>query len=74
MKKFLATLKMKIILHFLSFLNTEMAKAIEICPDWKTRTSLSWIFDVLINILIRKSKDYIYGIWVYKALGIWKGY
>ena len=25
-------------------------------------------------ILIRKSKDYVYGIWVYKALGIWKGY
>ena len=25
-------------------------------------------------ILIRKSKDYVYGIWVYKALDIWKGY
>ena len=25
-------------------------------------------------IVIRKSKDYVYGIWVYKALGIWKGY
>ena len=25
-------------------------------------------------LLIRKSKDYVYGIWVYKALGIWKGY
>ena len=24
--------------------------------------------------LLRKSKDYVYGIWVYKALGIWKGY
>ena len=24
--------------------------------------------------IIRKSKDYVYGIWVYKALGIWKGY
>ena len=24
--------------------------------------------------LIRKSKDYVYGIWVYKVLGIWKGY
>ena len=23
---------------------------------------------------LRKSKDYVYGIWVYKALGIWKGY
>ena len=24
--------------------------------------------------VIRKSKDYVYGIWVYKALCIWKGY
>ena len=24
--------------------------------------------------LIRKSKDYVYGIWVYKVLGIWIGY
>ena len=24
--------------------------------------------------MIRKSKDYVYGIWVYKALDIWKGY
>ena len=24
--------------------------------------------------LLRKSKDYVYGIWVYKALDIWKGY
>ena len=24
--------------------------------------------------IIRKSKDYVYGIWVYKALDIWKGY
>ena len=23
---------------------------------------------------IRKNKDYVYGIWVYKVLGIWKGY
>ena len=23
---------------------------------------------------LRKSKDYVYGIWVYKALDIWKGY
>ena len=23
---------------------------------------------------IRKSKDYVYGKWVYKVLGIWKGY
>ena len=26
------------------------------------------------RVLIRKSKDYVYGIWVHKALGIWKGY
>ena len=29
---------------------------------------------VLISHVIRKSKDYVYGIWAYKALGIWKGY
>ena len=23
---------------------------------------------------IRKSKDYVYGIWLYKVLGIWKGF
>ena len=23
--------------------------------------------------LVRKSKDYVYGIWVYKVLGIWEG-
>ena len=28
----------------------------------------------LATSLIRKSKDYVYGIWVYKALDIWKGY
>ena len=26
------------------------------------------------KLQIRKSKDYVYGIWVYKALDIWKGY
>ena len=26
------------------------------------------------SVVIRKSKDYVYGIWVYKALDIWKGY
>ena len=26
------------------------------------------------NTPIRKSKDYVYGIWGYKVLGIWKGY
>ena len=25
-------------------------------------------------MLLKKSKDYVYGIWVYKVLGIWKGY
>ena len=25
-------------------------------------------------IFIRKSKNNVYGIWVYKILGIWKGY
>ena len=24
--------------------------------------------------LLRKSKDYVYGKWVYKVHGIWKGY
>ena len=28
----------------------------------------------ILEIGIRKSKDYVYCIWVYKALGIWKGY
>ena len=31
--------------------------------------SMLYIYDQ-----IRKSKDYVYGIWVYKALDIWKGY
>ena len=26
------------------------------------------------KFLIRKSKKYVYGMWVYKVLGIWKGY
>ena len=26
------------------------------------------------NAAIRNSKDYVYGKWVYKVLGIWKGY
>ena len=34
---------------------------------------LFYTSDIFAN-LIRKSKDYVYGIWVYKALGIWKGY
>ena len=31
-------------------------------------------FTAIRNCFIRKSKDYVYGIWEYKALGIWKGY
>ena len=31
-------------------------------------------FSFVNNKVIRKSKDYVYDIWVYKALGIWKGY
>ena len=29
---------------------------------------------ILKCICIRKSKDYVYDIWLYKVLGIWKGY
>ena len=29
---------------------------------------------MLIYDLVRESKDCVYGIWVYKVLGIWKGY
>ena len=32
-----------------------------------------WLFHSIVPV-IRKSKDYVYGIWVYKVLGIWKGY
>ena len=28
----------------------------------------------MIYDLRRKSKDYVYGIWVYKVLGKWKGF
>ena len=30
--------------------------------------------DILPINAIRKSKDYVYGVWVNKVLGIWKGY
>ena len=40
---------------------------------WEVGHLQSWFF-AYTGILIRKSKDYVYGIWVYKALGIWKGY
>ena len=34
-----------------------------------------WMINLASNfIYIRKSKDYVYGKWVYKVLGIWKGY
>ena len=36
---------------------------------WQQHNKINYIIG-----LIRKSKDYVYGIWVYKALGIWKGY
>ena len=36
--------------------------------NFSTRTEIS------IRFKIRKGKDYVYGIWVYKVLGIWKGY
>ena len=32
------------------------------------------IFSPALKNQIRKSKDYVYGKWVFKALGIWKGY
>ena len=31
-------------------------------------------FEIGTIFVVRKSKDYVYGIWVYKALDIWKGY
>ena len=34
-------------------------------------TILSYVNKVM---MIRKSKDYVYGIWLYKVVGIWKGY
>ena len=49
---------------------------------WKSTGSYPYI-EVLCHLslqlifkakLKRKSKDYVYGIWVYKALDIWKGY
>ena len=33
---------------------------------------ISWFLQM--SYWIRKSKDYVYGIWMCKALGIWKGY
>ena len=33
-----------------------------------------WLYLKVFSYIIRKSKDYVYGIWVYKVLGIWKCY
>ena len=38
------------------------------------KTSAELLFHIALIPQIRKSKDYVYGIWVYKAFGIWKGY
>ena len=40
---------------------------------WLTRRGVLW-YVCSVACLIRRSKDYVYGIWVYKALGLWKGY
>ena len=39
-------------------------------------TQLKYIIDLQCppDTVIRKSKDYVYGIWVYKVLGVWKCY
>ena len=39
-------------------------------PSWNS----NYIFDIIKKNSIRKSKDYVYGIWVYNVLGIWKDY
>ena len=51
-------------LHFMSLLHIAMTRAVEILPFVRQGSIYP----------IRKSKDYVYGIWVYKVLGIWKGY
>ena len=47
-------------------------------PQWVHWFPQRWDFAKYCGIAsidqIRKSKDYVYGIWVYKALDIWKGY
>ena len=40
----------------------------------KSWQSMVMELNLVNQYLLRKSKDYVYGIWVYKALGIWKGY
>ena len=62
--------------------STEMHKPFHAISWWrhqiKTATVTTFIFSITVSLnaynLIRKSKDYVYGIWVYKVLGIWKGY
>ena len=39
-----------------------------------SRVVVPSLSNIYIYMYIWKSKDYVYGIWVYKALGIWKGY
>ena len=43
---------------------------------WMCILHIRWYFIYLIFLcyFIGKSKDYDYGIWVYKVLGIWKGF
>ena len=52
------------------FVRSDIRKGIVTIP-WQT-------YHILLTecrfTLLRKSKDYVYGIWVYKVLGIWKGY
>ena len=37
---------------------------------YRIHTSYLYVYEYILG----KSKDYVYGIWEYKALGIWKGY
>ena len=43
---------------------------------WKDNCANSQLIykHFIYDYILRKSKDYVYGIWVYKALDIWKGY
>ena len=46
-------------------------------PDDFCRKYYRFIYLIIVISVswsIRKSKDYVYGIWVYKALDLWKGY
>ena len=42
-----------------------------------TRVTRVFLWNLCWDTLVcwtRKSKDYVYGIWIYKVLGMWKGY